>query len=53
MAVTKCGVLFSWDTPMWCNPKDKEEKLKEKYSCDKCPLNIRFKEKATVFDEED
>ena len=39
MAKAKCGQIFSWDTPMWCRPKDNNK------MCDGCPLNIKFKDR--------
>jgi len=34
MPVAKCGIQFSWDTPMWCKTDKKE--------CDSCPLNNKY-----------
>ena len=46
MATTKCGQMFSWDSPMWCRAKDDE-------MCANCPLNIKLKERNGILDEEE
>lgn len=33
MPVAKCGVQFSWDTPIWCKGDN------SKKECIECPLN--------------
>ena len=41
MAVAKCGQMFSWDSPMWCNGKVVNNTTKEKSvfakMCATCP----------------
>ena len=41
MAVAKCGQMFSWDSPMWCNGKVVNNTTKEKSvfakMCVTCP----------------
>lgn len=36
MPIANCGVQYSWDTPLWCDPKGDEK-------CNNCPLNKKYK----------
>lgn len=45
MPIAKCGIQFSWDTPMWCKAGDKEK-------CQDCPLNEKYNKETTIFDED-
>lgn len=40
MPIAACGIQFSWDTPMWCDAKNKKE-------CNGCPLNSKYNTKET------
>lgn len=43
MAVAKCGTLWSWDSPLWCSGKKKEDGKLELmcYSCAWCKVKNR------------
>ena len=35
MPIAKCGIQFSWDANIWCDPNGRE-------GCEKCPLNKKY-----------